>query len=125
MISIYCSEKLDGVAAAAIVMRHAVLSKLDVHFGGFLHPASLEAELKDIAQEQQKLIFVLDISISPDHISLIEKINVRNKLVYWNTHDPSSVVPPAKFSHCKTGLATPFTVPIFQVSSKFQPTNFD
>lgn len=96
MISIYCSEKLDGVAAASIVMRHAVLSKLPVHFGGFLHPESLDLELAEMAREEQKLIFVLDISISPDHLPLLDKVNKRNKIVYWNTHDSESVVPPAK-----------------------------
>ncbi len=96
MISIYCSETLDGVAAAAIVMRHAVLSKLPVHFGGFLHPDALSDELEDIAGDENKLIFVLDISVSPDHIVLLDKIREKNKLVYWNTPDSSSVVPPSK-----------------------------
>jgi oligoribonuclease NrnB/cAMP/cGMP phosphodiesterase (DHH superfamily) len=96
VISIYCSEKLDGVASAAIVMRHAVLSKLPVHFGGFLHPDSLDEELKDMAHQEHQLIFVLDASISPDHLSLIETVCQKNKLVYWCTHDAESVVPPAK-----------------------------
>jgi len=96
MISIYCSEKLDGVAAAAIVMRHAMLSKLPAHFGGFLHPDALELELEDMAGDQNKLIFVLDMGIMPEHLPLVEKVNVKNKLVYWNTNDPESVVPPAK-----------------------------
>ena len=96
MISIYCSEKLDGVASAAIVMRHAVLSKLPVHFGGFLHPDSLDEELKDMAHQEHQLVFVLDASISPDHLSLIDKVSQKNKLVYWCTHDSESVVTPAK-----------------------------
>ncbi len=96
MISIYCSEKLDGVASAAIVMRHAVLSKLPVHFGGFLHPDSLDEELKDMAHQEHQLVFVLDASISPEHLSLIEKVSQKNKIVYWCTHDAESVVPPAK-----------------------------
>ncbi|VVB81126.1 Uncharacterised protein [uncultured archaeon] len=96
MISIYCSEKLDGVAAAAIVMRHAILSKLPVHFGGFLHLDALDDELEDIATDEHKLVFVLDVSISPSHLPLLDKINARNKIVYWNTHDSESVVPPAR-----------------------------
>lgn len=96
MISVYCSEKLDGVAAAAIVMRHAVLSKLPVHFGGFLHPDSLEDELVDMAGDEHKLIFVLDVSVSPDVLPLLDAVNKKNKLVYWTTNDSESVVPPSK-----------------------------
>ncbi len=96
MISIYCSEKLDGVAAAAIVMRHAVLGKLPVHFGGFLHPDALDAELEDMSNDEHKLVFVLDIGITPDHLQLLDKVNRKNKIVYWNTHDEESVVPHAK-----------------------------
>ncbi len=96
MISIYCSEKLDGVAAASIVMRHATLGKLPAHFGGFLHLDSLEEELEDMSNEEQKLIFVLDVSITPAHLAILEKVNKKNKIVYWNTHDSESVVPPAK-----------------------------
>jgi len=96
VISIYCSEKLDGVAAAAIVMRHAILSKLPAHFGGFLHPDALSAELEDMAREEHKLIFVLDMAVMPEHLPLLEQIGAKNKLVYWNTHDAESVVPPSK-----------------------------
>jgi len=96
VISIYCSEKLDGVAGAAIVMRHATLNKLPTHFGGFLHLDALEDELEDMAKREHQLIFVIDVSITPDHIPLLEKVNKKNKIVYWNTHDEESVVPPSK-----------------------------
>jgi len=96
VISIYCSEKLDGLAAAAIVMRHATLSKLPAHFGGFLHPDTLTDELKEMAKEVHKLIFVTDISLEPDHLSLLEAVSENNKLVYWNTSDPKSIIPEAK-----------------------------
>lgn len=96
MISVWCSEKLDGVAAAAIVMRHAMLSKLPVHFGGFLHPDTLSDELEEMAADEHKLFFVLDASVSPDDLPVLDKINEKNKLVYWNSPDESAVVPPAK-----------------------------
>jgi oligoribonuclease NrnB/cAMP/cGMP phosphodiesterase (DHH superfamily) len=96
VISIYCSEKLDGIAAAAIIMRHAILAKLPAHFGGFLHPDALDSELEDMSKEEHKLVFVLDLGVSPEHLPLIEKIAQKNKLVYWNTHDAESVVPPSK-----------------------------
>ena len=99
------------MAAAAIVMRHAVLSKLPAHFGGFLHPDALEDELKDMSGQEHQLIFVLDISIAPEHLPLLEKVNQKNKMVYWCTHDSESVVPPAKIfdtaieGKCSTELA--------------------
>lgn len=92
----WCSEKLDGIAAAAIIFRHAMLSKLPVHFGGFLHPDTLTEELEELAGEEHKLLFVLDACITPDHLPLVEKISEHNKLVYWNSPDASCVVPPAK-----------------------------
>jgi len=111
VISIYCSEKLDGVAAAAIIMRHAILSKLPVHFGGFLHPDALDEELEDMSKDEHKLIFVLDTSVMPEHLPLLEKISQKNKIVYWNTHDAESVIPPSKLfdraldSKCSAELA--------------------
>jgi oligoribonuclease NrnB/cAMP/cGMP phosphodiesterase (DHH superfamily) len=96
MITIYCSERLDGLASAAIIARHAKLTNLPVHFGGFLHPETLSEELEDIAKNERQLLFILDMSISPEHTQLIEKILQKNKIVYWNTHDPQAVVPPAK-----------------------------
>ncbi len=103
MIAIYCSEKLDGIAAAAIIKRHAQLKNLPVRFGGFLHPDTLTEELEDIATNTHQLIFLLDISLSPEHLPLIDAILGQNKLVYWNTHDPQSIVPPAKIIDKATG----------------------
>lgn len=96
MIAIYCSEKLDGIAAAAIIKRHAQLKKLPTRFGGFLHHDMLSEELEDIATNEKQLIFVLDVSITPEHLALIDKISEKNTIVYWNTHDPQSVVPKTK-----------------------------
>lgn len=124
MISIYCSEKLDGLAAAAIVMRHAILSKLPVHFGGFLHPDALDSELHDMTRQEHQLIFVLDIGITPDHIPFLEKIKVKNKIVYWSTHDAESVVPPAKIfektidNKCSAELAQQRFLPNDQIAKK-------
>lgn len=96
MITLYCSEKLDGIAAAAIIKRHAQLNNLPTRFGGFLHPENITDELEEIAKEEQQLIFILDASIAPEHLTIIDRILARNKIVYWNTHDAKSVVPPAK-----------------------------
>ena len=104
MISIYCSETLDGVAGAAIMLRHANLMNLPAHFGGFLHPSDLAVELDDLSKEENKLLFVVDVSVLPEHISQIERISQKNKIVYWNTPDASSVVVGAKiFDGVKEG----------------------
>jgi len=95
MISLYCSEKIDGLTSAAIIMRHAQLCKLPAHFAGFLHPENIFTELQEIATEEHKLIFILDIPLQPEHLFLIDAIQKNNKLVYWNTHDLSSAAIPA------------------------------
>lgn len=111
MISIYCSETLDGVAAAAIVLRHANLMKLPAHFGGFLNPQDLSAGLDDLSSEENKLLFVVDVSVPPINASQIDKITQKNKLVYWNSPDVNSVVVPsrlfdgAKDNKCAAELA--------------------
>lgn len=110
MISLYCSETLDGVSAAAIIWRHSTLSKLPVHFGGFLHQDQLTEELEDITKDTGRLLFFLDISFTPEHLIILEKIAKNNKIVYWNTADDSSVVPPAKLTDqtpdkCSAALA--------------------
>jgi oligoribonuclease NrnB/cAMP/cGMP phosphodiesterase (DHH superfamily) len=96
MISIYCSETLDGVAAAAIVLRHANLMKLPAHFGGFLNPQDLSAGLDDLSSEENKLLFVVDVSVSPELLPLVEKVAQKNKIVYWNSPDVNCVVVPSK-----------------------------
>lgn len=96
MISVFCSEKLDGVAAAAIIFRHATLAKLPVHFGGFVHPQSFSDELEDIRQDEGKLLFILDAKAEPDDLPILDKINEKNKLVYWCTPESDSIIPPSK-----------------------------
>lgn len=96
MISIYCSERLDGIASAAIVLRHALLAKLPAQFGGVLHPDRLEEELEALAQVQGKLIFMLDISFTPGQLTSLEGLQGKNKLVYWTSNDVQSAVPPAR-----------------------------
>ena len=98
VISVYSSEKLDGLCAAAIIFRHATLAKLPAHFAGFLHPESLTSELQELASEKNKLLFLLDCSFAPEHLALIDLAAKTNKIVYTNTTDLSSVKIPAKFS---------------------------
>lgn len=111
MISIYCSETLDGVAAAAIVLRHANLMKLPAHFGGFLNPQNLTEGLDDLSSEENKLLFVVDVSVPPINASQIDKIAQKNKIVYWNSPDANCVVVPSKLfdgakdSKCAAELA--------------------
>jgi len=96
MISIYCSERLDGIASAAIILRHALLAKLPAQFGGMLHPENIEEELEALSKLQGKLIFLLDLPLSPAQAMVLEETQGRNKLVYWTTSDPGSTIPPAR-----------------------------
>lgn len=96
MISVYCSETLDGLVGAAIVLRHAMMMKLPSVFGGFLHPSDLSSELDDLASEEGGLLFVVDVCVLPEHVSQIERLMKKNKLVYWNSPDEKSVVVPSR-----------------------------
>ncbi|MBN1645140.1 hypothetical protein JW851_03835 [Candidatus Woesearchaeota archaeon] len=90
MWTIYCSEQLDGVAAAAILFRYARLKKAKIRIGGFLNYSSIEERFQEISRLKGELIFILD--FPPEQISDIEEkfkqISKNNKLVYWNCHHP-------------------------------------
>ena len=118
MISVYTSEKLDGLCAAAIIFRHATLAKLPAHFAGFLHPESLLIELQELAREKNKLIFLLDSSFTPDHLPLLDLLAKTNKIVYTNTTDLSSIKIPARLfdQHDKKSSAE-------QAQERFLPTD--
>lgn len=119
MISIYCSEKLDGIASAAIIMRHATMSGLPAHFGGFLHPDTLMQELEEIAGNEKKLIFMLDIGARAEHLPVLDKICIKNKIVYWSTNDAESIVPPSKIFDRAEGKQCS----AFAVCNRFLPTD--
>lgn len=90
MYVIYCSEQLDGIAAAAIVLRYARLRNSDCRIGGFLNYQSIEEKFAEMAALKGCLIFILD--FSPEQIKelneKLKKISQRNKIVYWNSHHP-------------------------------------
>src|SRR3990167_9530568 len=85
MISVYCSERLDGIAAAAIILRHASLARLPAQFGGVLHPERLQEELEALSRLQGKLMFLLDVSLNPHDVLLLDEVLEKNKLVYWTS----------------------------------------
>lgn len=90
MYVIYCSEQLDGVSAAAIVLRYARLRNSPCRIAGFLSFANIEDKLQEMAALKGNLIFVLD--FPPDQIENFEQklseITKNNKIVYWNSHHP-------------------------------------
>lgn len=90
MYVIYCSEQLDGIAAAAIVLRYARLRNSACRIGGFLNYQNIEEKFKEISELKGNLIFVLD--FPPDQIEHFERklkdISKHNKIVYWNSHHP-------------------------------------
>ena len=96
MISVYCSERLDGIAAAAIILRHASLARLPAQFGGVLHPERLQEELEALSRLQGKLMFLLDVSLNPHDVLLLDEVLEKNKLVYWTSSDAQSAVPSAR-----------------------------
>lgn len=90
MYVIYCSEQLDGIAAAAIVLRYARLRNSSCRIGGFLNYSNIEEIFQEMAALRGNLIFVLD--FPPDQIQnfeqKLENISKHNKIVYWNSHHP-------------------------------------
>lgn len=92
MYVIYCSEQLDGIAAAAIVLRYARLRNSECRIGGFLNYIDIEERFHEMTQLRGNLIFILD--FSPDQIENFEQklkdISRHNKIVYWNSHHPYS-----------------------------------
>lgn len=90
MYVIYCSEQLDGIAAAAIVFRYARLRNSVCRIGGFLNYQNIDEKFKEMAESKGNLFFVLD--FPPDQINNFEQklqsISKHNKIVYWNSHHP-------------------------------------
>ncbi|MBW3004460.1 hypothetical protein KY310_01350 [Candidatus Woesearchaeota archaeon] len=90
MYVIYCSEQLDGISAAAIVIRYARLRNSACRVGGFLNYTNIEEKFQEMAALRGNLIFILD--FPPDQIKSFEQklteISKHNKIVYWNSHHP-------------------------------------
>lgn len=93
MYTIYCSEQLDGVCAAAIVLRYARLRGTQARIGGFINYNRINDDFTQMASHNGNIYFILD--ISPEQIKNVEitlrKITSNNKIVYWNSHHPYDV----------------------------------
>ncbi len=87
---IYCSEQLDGIAAAAILFRYARLRKAKIRLGGFLNYQNIEEKFPEMSNLKGDLIFILD--FPPEQIQNLEEkfkqISRNNKIAYWNCHHP-------------------------------------
>lgn len=90
MWMVYCSEQLDGIAAAAILFRYAQLKKTDCRLGGFLNYINMDEKFEEMSKLKNNFIFILD--FSPEQIKELDQnlrlINRHNKLAYWNCHHP-------------------------------------
>ncbi len=89
---VYCSQQLDGLAAAAIVFRAARLRGHEVRLGGLLNFESSNEQFSAMQSLSGDLIFILD--FLPDNVPSLEPglsaITVRNRIAYWNSHHPHS-----------------------------------
>lgn len=87
---VYCSQQLDGLAAAAILFRAARLRGHDVRLGGLLTFENSEEQFGAMGSLTGDLIFIVD--FLPDNIPALGKkldaITVRNRIAYWNSHHP-------------------------------------
>lgn len=91
MALIYCPQELDGVITAAIITRHAYLSRKTIKFGGYLYHETLTEQLKQMPQEN---IFILDMPSKKEHAAHVKNV------MYWSTHDPNAHTLPVRiFDH--------------------------
>jgi len=81
MALIYCPQQLDAICAAAIITRHANLSRKTIKFGGYLRYETLTEQLKNLPQTS---LFILDICSQKEHAPFVGNV------AYWSTHDPSA-----------------------------------
>ncbi|MEM4239776.1 MAG: DHHA1 domain-containing protein [Candidatus Woesearchaeota archaeon] len=92
MYVVYCSQQLDGIAAAAILFRAARLTGHEVRLGGILNFENADEQFSAMQNLSGDLIFILD--FLPDNIQAFEQklsaITVRNRIAYWNSHHPHS-----------------------------------
>lgn len=90
MWAVYCSEQLDGIAAAAILFRYARLKKAKIRLAGFLNYQNIEEKFREMSNLKEDLIFILD--FPPEQIQNLEEkfkqISKNNKVAYWNCHHP-------------------------------------
>jgi oligoribonuclease NrnB/cAMP/cGMP phosphodiesterase (DHH superfamily) len=87
--TIYCSNKLDGLAAAAIVQRAFMLKRKSIKIGGFLDYAD-KKQFDMLAEHRNELLFILDYSIEDITEHQLQAITKHNTIAYWNSHHPYS-----------------------------------
>jgi oligoribonuclease NrnB/cAMP/cGMP phosphodiesterase (DHH superfamily) len=87
---VYCSQQLDGLAAAAILFRAERLRGHDVRLGGLLNFENAKEQFDSMQSLSGDLIFILD--FLPDNLAAMEPklsaITVRNRIAYLNSHHP-------------------------------------
>lgn len=87
---VYCSQQLDGLAAAAILFRSLRLRGTEARLGGTLNFENSNEQFAAMAQRQGDLLFILD--FLPNNIAeqekVLKQIIVKNRIAYWNSHHP-------------------------------------
>lgn len=91
MLSVlYCSDQLDGVCAAACVMRALRLKGISCRFGGTLSTDEREKDLEDLSSQANCALFILD--YPPENITglakYLKKLSGRCTLAYWSFSQP-------------------------------------
>jgi oligoribonuclease NrnB/cAMP/cGMP phosphodiesterase (DHH superfamily) len=99
---VYCSAQLDGIAAAAIVLRAARLQGKDTKFGGTLTHELTQQQFSAMNALSGDLIFILD--FLPDSFALIEpalkSVTVRNRIAYWASRQPHDAALAEQLKKC-------------------------
>lgn len=87
---VFCPQQLDGIAAAAILLRAARLRNADARFGGLLNFENAAEQFSSMTKHSGDLLFIVD--FLPDNLESLkgqlDSIIVLNRIAYWNSHHP-------------------------------------
>jgi len=86
---IYSSDTVDGICAAACVMRGLRIKGFSARFGGTLSPENPES-LQDLASQANSAVFIVDYPPEniPDLPQFLKKTISKCTLAYWNFTQP-------------------------------------
>jgi len=92
MFVVYSSPTIDGISAAAIILRYARLFKHEAKIGGFLAFSDAQKTFEDMTKQDKSIIFIAD--FPPDQVQQLEptlkEISTHNRIAYWNSSQKTS-----------------------------------
>ncbi|MBI4451170.1 hypothetical protein HY642_04300 [Candidatus Woesearchaeota archaeon] len=97
--SIYCSDQLDGIASAAIVLRALRMKNIPCKFAGVLSVSDRDAAFDAITGHA---LFLLDVPPLAHLAERVEQLAMRSKIIYWSMSAPAAADAELLSRHAKT-----------------------